>query len=89
MGLRDYPRRVHPCAPLSAERTLWPCPSPPSTTRPTWSAHFQTTGSARKIVEVWTPEATFPAVETERVTWHPAGAAEPLVIPLVELFALA
>ena len=43
----------------------------------------------RKIVEVWTPEATFPAVERERATWHPVGAAEPLVIPLVELFALA
>jgi Uma2 family endonuclease len=37
-------------------------------------------------VEVWTPEAVFPAVERERVTWHPTGAGEPLVIELAELF---
>ena len=37
-------------------------------------------------VEVWTPEAYFPAVERERVAWHPAGAAEPLVIELAALF---
>ena len=43
----------------------------------------------RQIVEVWTPQSTFPAVETERVTWHPAGAPEPLTILLAELFAPA
>ena len=36
-------------------------------------------------VEVWTPEAVFPVIERERVAWHPAGAAEPLVIELGEL----
>jgi hypothetical protein len=39
-----------------------------------------------RLVEVWTPEATFPAVETERVAWHPAGATEPLVVEAAELF---
>jgi Uma2 family endonuclease len=37
-------------------------------------------------VEVWTPEAAFPVGERERVTWHPTGAGEPLVIELAELF---
>ncbi len=35
--------------------------------------------------EVWTPEATFPVVERERLVWHPMGATEPLVIPLAEV----
>ena len=39
-----------------------------------------------RCVEVWTPEATRPAVERERVTWMPEGAAEPLVVELGELF---
>ena len=38
----------------------------------------------RRAVEVWTPGAAFPVVETERVTWR-AGEAE-LVVPLSELF---
>ena len=38
-------------------------------------------------VEVWTPEALFPVVERERVTWQPAGASEPCVINLAEIFA--
>lgn len=38
------------------------------------------------VVEVWTPELTFPVVEHETIRWHPAGAAEPLVIALAELF---
>ncbi len=37
-------------------------------------------------VEVWTPEAAFPVVERERITWHPPGAGEPLVIELARLF---
>lgn len=41
---------------------------------------------AARVVEVWTPDATFPTVEPERVAWHPEGAAEPLVIELAELF---
>jgi Uma2 family endonuclease len=40
----------------------------------------------RRCVEVWTPEATFPVVEWEAVTWQPAGAAEPLSVLLGELF---
>ena len=38
-------------------------------------------------VEVWTPDAIFPRVERERLEWHPAGAREPFVLPLGELFA--
>jgi Uma2 family endonuclease len=35
-----------------------------------------------RAVEVWTPDAIFPTVETERLVWHPDGARDPLVIPL-------
>lgn len=37
-------------------------------------------------IEVWTPEATFPVFEQQRVLWHPGGASEPLVINIAELF---
>jgi Uma2 family endonuclease len=37
-------------------------------------------------VEVWTPEATFPSVERERLVWHPADAAEPLSVSLAERY---
>jgi Uma2 family endonuclease len=37
-------------------------------------------------VEVWTPEATFPTVERERIEWWPAGAAEPFTLELATLF---
>jgi len=40
----------------------------------------------RHEIEVWTPDATFPATERERVTWRPEGAAEELVLELGELF---
>ena len=40
----------------------------------------------RHCVELWTPEATFPAVEWERATWTPASAATPLAIELGDLF---
>jgi Uma2 family endonuclease len=40
----------------------------------------------RRCVEVWTPEATFPSIEWEAVSWLPAGATEPLVVSLGELF---
>jgi Uma2 family endonuclease len=40
-----------------------------------------------QAAEVWTPELHFPAIERERLGWHPEGAAEPLVIDLAELFA--
>jgi len=38
-------------------------------------------------VEVSTPDALFPTTESEEIRWHAAGAAEPLVIALAELFA--
>jgi len=40
----------------------------------------------RRCVEVWTPEAAFPAVEWETVSWQPVGASEPLRLSLAELF---
>ena len=40
-----------------------------------------------RVVEVWTPEATFPVFERERLVWHPEGATEPLVISFAELFS--
>lgn len=39
-----------------------------------------------QMVEVWTPDATFPSFERTRLAWHPAGASQSLVIPLNELF---
>jgi Uma2 family endonuclease len=39
----------------------------------------------RRLVEVWAPDARFPFVETERVSWHPAGAIEPRVVDIAEL----
>ena len=39
----------------------------------------------RRLVDVWTPDARFPVVETARVSWHPAGATEPLVIEIAAL----
>jgi Uma2 family endonuclease len=42
---------------------------------------------SQRVVEVWTPKDLFPTIETSRLTWHPAGAAEPLVIELASLFA--
>jgi hypothetical protein len=35
---------------------------------------------------VWTPNAIFPVVETERVNWQPPGSEDGLVIPLDALF---
>jgi len=39
-----------------------------------------------KLVEVWTPDDALPATRSDSVTWHPAGAEEPLTIRLGELF---
>lgn len=39
-----------------------------------------------QAVEVWTPEATFPAIEKTTVVWAPAEATEPLRIDVGELF---
>ncbi|MBK8006356.1 MAG: Uma2 family endonuclease [Gemmatimonadetes bacterium] len=37
-------------------------------------------------VEVWTPAATEPRVERNRLTWHPDGVGEPLTLALPALF---
>lgn len=39
------------------------------------------------FAEVWTPDAQFPVVERQRLTWYPAGASAPLVIDLAALLA--
>lgn len=39
-----------------------------------------------QAVEVWTPEARFPTIERERVTWRPAGSGSALEIELGKLF---
>jgi Uma2 family endonuclease len=39
-----------------------------------------------RMVEVWTPADDFPAVERERLVWHPSGGVEPFVLSLAELF---
>jgi Uma2 family endonuclease len=39
-----------------------------------------------RVVEVWTPDATFPSFERERLVWHPVGADVPLMIACQELF---
>ncbi len=39
-----------------------------------------------RLVEVWTPDAVRPVVETERLVWSPAGAARPFTLELAELF---
>ena len=36
-------------------------------------------------IEVWTPEARFPVIERERVTWRPTGGGAELVILLSEI----
>lgn len=41
----------------------------------------------RALVEIWTPDALFPTIETEQLTWHPPGAAEPLIVPISSLFS--
>lgn len=40
-----------------------------------------------KQVELWTPDAAFPTVETTRVTWSPPDTDASLVIELSALFA--
>jgi Uma2 family endonuclease len=38
------------------------------------------------FVEVWTPEAALPTVEREQLKWLPAGAGDPFVLRVPELF---
>lgn len=37
--------------------------------------------------EVWTPDAEFPVIERERLTWYPTGASAPLLIDLATFLA--
>lgn len=37
--------------------------------------------------EVWTPEAQFPVLEYDTLTWAPAGVSEPFTVDLRELLA--
>jgi hypothetical protein len=37
-------------------------------------------------VEVWTPGAELPAIEAERLAWHPAGAGQPFTLELADVF---
>ena len=39
-----------------------------------------------RAIERWTPERARPEIHRDRIEWHPAGAAEPLVIELEEYF---
>jgi Uma2 family endonuclease len=39
-----------------------------------------------RLVEVWTPGDLFPAVERERIVWHPSGAAQAVTLDLSQLF---
>jgi Uma2 family endonuclease len=39
-----------------------------------------------RVVEVWTPDATFPVFERSHLAWHPEGAPDPLTIPCADLF---
>ena len=39
-----------------------------------------------RSAEVWTPADDFPALERERLAWHPAGAREPFTLELEKLF---
>ncbi len=47
---------------------------------------YWTVDPDQKAVEVWTPEARFPTVERDAVTWQPSGAPRTLRIELAELF---
>jgi Uma2 family endonuclease len=40
---------------------------------------------AARAVEAWTPGATVPTVERERLVWHPPGAADRLAIAVEEI----
>lgn len=42
---------------------------------------------ANRRAEIWTPEATAPVYETERLVWQPAGVSEAWTMGLEELFA--
>lgn len=39
-----------------------------------------------RSAEIWTPEADFPGIERERLTWRPESATAPFTVDLTELF---
>jgi len=39
-----------------------------------------------RSVEIWTPADDFPALERERLAWHPVGTQKPFTLDLEELF---
>jgi Uma2 family endonuclease len=39
-----------------------------------------------RLVEVWTPDGEVPAIERERLVWHPEGAARPFTMDVGTLF---
>ena len=41
---------------------------------------------AEQRAEVWTRDAEFPVIETERLVWRPAGAAQAFTLDLADLF---
>lgn len=41
---------------------------------------------ANRRAEIWTPEATAPVYETERLVWHPAGVSEAWTMELAVLW---
>jgi Uma2 family endonuclease len=47
---------------------------------------YWTVDADARVVEEWTPEATFPRVEPERLTWLPPGATEPFTLEIETLF---
>ena len=48
--------------------------------------HYWIVDPENHAVEIWTPKATSPVVERERVVWRPEGASAELTIELTELF---
>ncbi len=59
--------------------------------------HYQSAGVdeywivdvAARLVERWLPTDVRPEILTERLTWHPRGAASPLTLELAELWTAA
>ena len=49
------------------------------------SMYWMVDGDAQ-LVEVWQPEAEFPAIERDQLTWHPEGASRPFMLTLKDLF---
>src|SRR5438034_30880 len=47
--------------------------------------HYWLVDADARAVEMWTPEARFPTIERERLTWKPEGAKDSFVLDLGEL----